>query len=176
MKGKTGGIAAAVAAGMSLLSSSAFAGVADCGMLTNFASVTYQNTAGDPYSASYAVTAAVTIASPNLIVNKTASPTIQGAGGTVVFCIGFQNLSYCASAINVMIRDKVPDNMNFNLAAYVAWTTGPNDGAMTSEFSVNGTTWTAGTPAVVGQYYLRWTYFQLAPRESGVVCFRATVL
>lgn len=174
---KTGiGMAAAVAVAL-LAPLSAHAGVADCGLLTNFASVTYQNTAGDPYSASYAVTFPVRVATPNLMVSKVASPTLQGAGGMVQFCISFQNLSFCASAINVLVLDKVPDAMNYQVSgADVEWTNGPNNGTDYREFSMNGTAWTAGIPAVVGQYYLRWTYPALAPRESGVLCFRATVL
>lgn len=164
---------------LALGASNAFAGVADCGMLTNFASVTYQNTAGDPYTASYAVTYPVMVATPNLAFTKVATPTLQGAGGTVTFCINFQNMSYCASAINVLITDKVPDNMNFSPIApnFSQWTGGPNNGTGTAENAAAlAGPWTAGEPAVVGNYFLRWAFPKLAPRESGVICFRASVL
>ena len=173
-------MAVVLAGGLTLLVPvPAFAGVADCGMLTNFASVTYSNTAGDPYEASYAVTAPFKVASPNLVISKYATPTIQGAGGTVFFCINFQNLSYCASAINVLVRDKVPDNMNFIVIGpnYYAWTNGPNNGTDADEYAAVSTgPWTPGEPAVAGNYWLRWSFPMLAPRESGVICFRATVL
>jgi len=168
-----------VAGILCLLAPAVQAGVADCGMLTNFASVTYSNTAGDPYEASYAVTAPFKVASPNLVISKYATPTIQGAGGTVFFCINFQNLSYCASAINVLVRDKVPDNMNFIVIGpnYYAWTNGPNNGTDADEYAAVSTgPWTPGEPAVAGNYWLRWSFPMLAPRESGVICFRATVL
>ena len=178
MNGKTSGMAVAGVLALALLASSpASAGVADCGMLTNFASVSYNNTAGDNYFASYAVTAAISIATPSLVISKVSSPTMQGAGGTVQFCISFQNLSWCASAIDVLITDKVPDSMNYVVTGTdVEWTNGPNNGLDVREFSSNGIAWTAGIPAVPGQYYLRWAYDQLAPRESGVICFRASVL
>lgn len=172
-------LAAACLAALGLLAAPqpASAGVADCGMLTNFASVTFMTSAGAQVEPTYAVTAAVRIATPNIVVSKVATPTMQGAGGTVVFCINFQNLSFCASAINVLITDKVPDSMNFVVVAYDDWTSGPNDGTMTSENSTNGgATWNAGAPGAVGSYLLRWSYSKLAPRESGVICFRASVL
>ena len=171
--------AAAVAGAMLLGASSAHAGVADCGMLTNFASVTFQNSAGDAYETSYAVTFPVKVASPNIVFNKVASPTIQGASGTVQFCINFQNLSYCASAINVLVTDKVPDNMNFFPIApnYFAWTNGPNSASSVAEYAAAlAGPWTSGEPSVAGNYFLRWAFPKLAPRESGVICFRATVL
>jgi len=176
---KHGNMTAVVAGAWLLLAPQARAGVADCGMLTNFASVTYQNTAGDAYETSYAVTYPVKVASPNIVFNKTSNPTIQSSSGTVSFCINFQNLSYCASAINVLVTDKVPDNMNFFPTApnYFAWTNGPNNTTENEEYaSVLAGPWTAGEPSLPGNYYLRWAYPFLAPRESGVICFRATVL
>ena len=179
MKKMTAWTAAAVAGTLSLLvPAGASAGVADCGMLTNFASITLQTIVGGPGSEiSYGVTAPVKVATPTLMIAKVSTPTMQGAGGTVTFCINFQNMSYCASAINVLITDRVPDNMNFTMGApnYTAWTNGPNNGTEDNEW-LNGAAWTAGEPAIVGQYYLRWAFPKLAPRESGVICFRASVL
>jgi len=196
MNGKTSGMAAAVRlvpsararlttvtvavlAGACVLLAPSFAsaGVADCGMLTNFASVTFQSAGYTPVEVSYAVTASIRIATPNLVISKVSTPTMQGAGGTVTFCISFQNISYCASAIDVIITDRVPDNMNFIMGApnYTAWTNGPNNGTQVNQW-LNAGVWTAGEPAIVGQYYLRWAFDQLAPRESGVICFRASVL
>lgn len=174
---KTGiGMAAAVVVAL-LAPLPAHAGVADCGLLTNFASVTYQNTAGDPYSASYAVTFPIRVATPNLMVSKVASPTLQGAGGIVQFCISFQNLSFCASAIDVVVTDRVPDNMNFLPLGpnFYAWTNGPNNGTEQEQWN-NAGTWTNGEPVTYANFSLRWGYPRLAPRESGVICFRASVL
>lgn len=157
--------------------SMARAGVADCGMITNFASVTGTLTAGSPVPITYNVTASIKVASPNIIIDKVATPTVQGASGTVTFCINFQNLSYCASAINVLITDRVPSYMNSIVGPnFGQWTNGPNNGTAAAEFSPDGITWTAGEPAAVGQYFLRWAFPKLRPRESGVICFRATVL
>jgi hypothetical protein len=162
------GLAAALAPAV------AAAGVADCGMITNIASVTYTDTFGVQKVISWNVTAMVMVASPNMIVNKTATPTLQGAGGIVNFCISFQNLSYCASAIDVTIWDKVPDSMNYMPASLGEWTNGA--GTMDSAFGAASPPGTVGEPAAYGQYYLRWGYNFLGPRESGVICYRATVL
>jgi len=169
----------AVAAGLAGLSAmlfpaAAFAGVADCGMITNIASVTYTSTVGVQKVISWNVTAMVMVASPSLIVDKRATPTLQGAGGTVTFCINFQNLSYCASAIDVTIWDKVPDSMNYVPASFQEWTNGT--GTVDSAFGAASPPNTVGEPAAFGQYYLRWGYNFLGPRESGVICYRATVL
>ncbi len=161
-------------------SGQAIAATADCSQITNFASATYQNSSLDGYIVSYAVTARVQAATPGVITGKTATPTIQGSGGQVTFCITFQNLSYCASAFNVMIHDRVPDGMNYNSGfALASWTS--SGGVPSPYWNLNGTpTWNAGTPTPPANgsatYYLRWVFDQLDPRESGVVCFQASVL
>jgi len=167
-------VAAAVVAVL-LMAGKAAAATADCSQITNFASATYQNSSLDGYIVSYAVTARVMAGTPGVITGKTATPTIQGSGGVVTFCITFQNVSYCASAFNVMVTDKVPDGMNYVGNSLASWTTG--GGAASPFFGVGVYPATAGQPAgISASYNLRWVFDELGPRESGALCFQASVL
>jgi len=163
---------AAVAAAL-LWGAAAGAATGDGVLLTNFASATYQNTAGNAYEIAYAVTETVLVATPATLIRKDANPTMQAAGGTVTFCITFSNTSAFASAVNVTVSDKVPDNMR-----WVGWGTlwNPGGGAPTTAYAAAPPAWTDGTPPAAGQYYLRWTMNVVGPRRSGIVCFLATVL
>ena len=157
----------------------AYAATADCAQITNFASATFQTTAQVGTNGSqlitYAVSANVMLASPGITIGKTATPTIQGAGGTVTFCIQFQNTSFCASAFNVTLVDRTPDGMNYVGNSMTTW---PPALVWNPEYALPASpnTWNSGQPAGVALYYMRWWVAVMNPRQSGVVCFRVTVL
>jgi hypothetical protein len=94
----------------------------------------------------------------------------------VTFQIWVANTSMQASAFNVVISDKLPDNVTF-LAMSAPWWNGVAPATTTSSSS-NGTAWVSSAP-LAGQgatYYLRWTLNQLAPGRSGFIQYTVTVL
>lgn len=174
------GTALAVAAVLVLgATREALAATADCAQITNFASATFQTTAQVGSFGStlitYAVTANVMAASPDMSIGKVATPTIQGSGGIVTFCIRFQNTSYCASAFNVTLVDRTPDGMNYVGSSMSTW---PPAVSWNPEYALPASpnTWNSGQPTGVALYYLRWWAPILNPRQSGVVCFNVSVL
>ena len=97
----------------------------------------------------------------------------------MTFRLWVVNCSPYASAFNVSIIDKLPDNVGFNTTIATAgntWTNGP--GAWTAYDGTNGTTWGAGEPAV-GQttpYYLRYILSLLGPSKSAYVQYGVNIL
>ena len=152
-----------------------------CGaMLTNTVSATFgSNPTGTvPFTVSYNSSTSVIINCPAITVNKTATPTLQTAGQTVVFRVWVANTSPWFSAFNVAVIDRLPDNMEWAGVATGYWTNMP------------APVWTEGSSAVYagpyavapptsGQdypYFMRWTLNILGPGKSGFVEFQARIL
>lgn len=153
----------------------------DGSLLTNLASGTYKITSGTGQLISYGASAMVIVMTPATVIGKVASPTMMTSGGTVTFCITFSNASAWASAMNVVITDVLPDNMKYvaggevyygitgGSTVYPAWATSAA-GPWTQTTPNTGQTSPAGT------LYLKWTVDVTGPKQSGQVCYKATVL
>ena len=120
----------------------------------------------------------VIVANPVAVLWKTASTTVQAPGGTVTFCVSFDNQSDCASAFNVVITDKVPDNMTFKA---IELFNEPWDGRIFPTWgNALAGPWTAGNPPTgqgpIGSLYLRWSVPMQGMWCSGIVCYTVTVL
>jgi len=161
----------------------AMALTADGVLLTNLAWATYRISSGLGQNITYGATANVIVATPNLQLKKNASATMQVAGGMVTFCLSFSNTSSLTSAINVVVNDRLPDNMKF----YDPTGTGSFDndppGSVTGiqpAWSAPTTAgpWTAGYPpsGQAGPLYLRWSVDIVGPNESGYMCYSASIL
>ena len=151
---------------------------ADGALITNNVTATYGGSGGISikYTVSYMATANVLISCPVVSLAKVAIPTVQSAAGVVTFQIWVANTSMQASAFNVVISDKLPDNVTF-LGPVTTWWNGTAPATTTSSSS-NGTTWPSSAPLAGqgGPYYLRWTLNQLAPGRSGFFQYTVTVL
>ena len=172
----------AAAAFLSLLGASRVSAMtAEGTLITNLASATANpTTAGIPQLVTgvitYGVTATVGVANPTVMLNKTATPTIQATGGVVTFCITFSNSSDYVSAFNIVIRDIAPNNMGF-VDWWTQWVDDPSAIPNPPDYSYNaGTLWTTGTPIVGRTVAARWSVPALGPGRSGYVCYRASVL
>ena len=150
-----------------------------CGsLLTNTVSATFGSApAGTvPFTVSYNTSATVLINCPIIIVSKTATPTLQTAGQTVVFRIWVANTSPYFSAFNVAVIDRLPDNMEWE-SGYTYWTNMPAP-VWASGWASGYAGPYAGTP-LLGQdpsCYMRWTLDLLGPGKSGFVEFTARIL
>lgn len=155
---------------------------ADGVLLTNTVAATYHGLAGYPdggcptcprYVVSYLASANILISCPVVSLLKTAVPTVEGAGGTVIYRLWAVNDSLEASAFNFTMTDVLPPYMSF-VAMNPSW---PGLPWVTSS-SVDGSTYTPGAPAAGqgGQYYLRWTIDELGPGMSAYVEFQAVIL
>ncbi len=163
------------------LAAPAAATTADGVIITNFASCTqYEyNASVVGYPIDYSATAALIVATPQVLFQKDATPTVQASSGTVTYCITFSNSSAWQSAMNVVVEDKIPNGMNYLTGSLVpapeGWVSG--GGSVTASWSSNGgAAWNAGGPASTGNYWLRFTIDFISPSESGYVCYRATIL
>lgn len=172
-----------MAAGMVSVALAALAGTAsaltaDGVLITNQAWGTYKITAGTGQNITYAATANVLVATPVIQLKKTTSATIQVAGGVVTFCLSFSNTSANASAVNVVVADKLPDNMKFYDPSAVSFMNEPPDGTMTWAYSFNNTAWTTGAPpsGQAGPLYMRWTTNVVGPHESAYMCYTVSIL
>lgn len=151
-----------------------------CGsLLTNSVSVTFgSNPAGSVlFNVSYNSSASVLINCPTVIVSKTATPTLQTAGQTVVFRVWVANTSPYFSAFNVAVIDRLPDNMEWAGVASAYWTNMP--APVWTEGSANAYPGPYGATPASGQdfpYYLRWTLNLVGPGRSGFVEFTARIL
>lgn len=154
---------------------------ADGALITNNVTATYGGSGGITikYTVSYMATANVLISCPVVSLAKVAIPTVQSAGSVVTFQVWVANTSLQASAFNVVISDRLPDNVTW-LGPQTVWWSGvlPAPG-LTSAESTNGVAaYVTGTPPA-GQgspYYLRWTIDRLGPGRSGFIQYLATVL
>ena len=165
---------------IALLASGSASALSICGsMLTNTISVTFgSNPAGSvPFTVSYNSSASVLINCPVITVSKTATPTLQTAGQTVVFRVWVANTSPWFSAFNVAVIDRLPDNMEWAGVATTYWTNMPAPvWAEGSSATYPGPY--AGSP-LSGQdypYYMRWTLDLLGPGKSGFLEFQARIL
>ena len=153
-------------------------------LLTNIASASYWKTDGSPRTVTFNATFAVFVKTPNVMMKKTAFPSMQAAGGVVYFCITFSNHSRYTTAFNLVMTDQLPVNMSYvghdpaRDHEYVADPTA----VLTPSFTLDGgATWTDGAWLTNGQeggpnVRMRWTINELGPGRSGLLCFLAKVL
>ena len=146
-------------------------------LITNLASATFKDKTGVMREISYGATSWVLVATPSIMLSKMATPTIAVSGGTVTFCITFSNASSLTSAVNVVISDKVPDNVRFD---NVRLENDPAGGIITPSWSTNNAApWTTNWPPVaqgpVNSLFLRWTTDVMGPRQSAIVCYSVTI-
>jgi len=160
------------------LAGRAGATTADGTLVTNVATATFAAPYPGAFAVSYASTATVLIANPCINLQKTVTPSIQAAGGTLTFRLWVINCSPYASAFNVSVIDKIPDNVAFTtpMASAGSWTNGP--GAWAGYGSLLGTAWAAGEPLAgqVTPYYLRYILSLLGPNKSAYVQYGVNIL
>lgn len=150
-------------------------------LLTNMVSVTFGTapTSGVQVQVSYGGTAAVLVQNPTLSVSKYATPTLQASGSDVTFRVCVMNLSATASAFNVAVVDRLPDNMEWAGAATTMWSMGVPAGTWTETSSASFPGPYGVAAPASGQdypYYMRWVLTHLGPGRSGCVEFRARIL
>ena len=151
----------------------------DGSLLTNAVSATFSaNTAGTvAYAVSYNSTATVIVRNPAIELTKVATPTTMSAGGEITFRVWAANTSLYSSAFDVVVIDRLPDNMEYVNPSFGQWVNGT--GTWTAEYSsAYGAGYAAGQPGN-GQdapYYLRWTLNWLGPGRSGFIEFKARIL
>jgi len=160
----------------------ASAATTDGTLITNVACGTFQSASGMGFAISYCCTANVYVTNPCVALQKRATPTVQSSGGVVTFELVAINCSCSSSAFNIMITDRLPDNMAFFSGPVNGWNgfyaAGPNP-TSTPYKSNDNLSWTANWPAVAGQvtpFWLRWQLDFLGPCESSSISFQATVL
>jgi len=109
-------------------------------------------------------------------LTKVANPTTQAAGGTVTFSLWVVNCSADASAFNVSVTDRLPDNAGFD-ATQGEWP-GLSGGTWSRQNGSNGSTWAVGNPTAgqTAAWYLRFVLSQLGPNRSAYAAFSVTVL
>jgi uncharacterized repeat protein (TIGR01451 family) len=163
----------------------ASAATTDGTLITNVACGTFQSAAGMGFAISYCCTANVIVSNPCVALQKRATPTVQSSGGVVTFELIAINCSCSSSAFNIMVTDRLPDNVAFFSGPVNAWngTSGaPGPNPISTPYKSPdglGTTYTANWPAAAGQvapYWLRWQLEFLGPCESSAISFLATVL
>jgi len=159
------------------LAGQARATTSDGAIVTNVACATFSAVYPGAFAVSYCATATVLVANPCINLRKEVTPSVQAAGGTLTFRLWVINCSPYASAFNVSIIDKLPDNVGFNTDMTTGnWANGP--GVWTQYESTNGTAWAAGAPPV-GQttpYYLRYILSVLGPAKSAYVQYGVNIL
>ena len=166
--------------GAALLPRYASAMAADGALITNIVSATYGGSGGPTiqYKVSYNATITVLVSCPVVSLAKVAIPTVQSAGAVVTFQIWVANTSMQASAFNVVINDRLPDNMTYLGPLTFTWFSGAPVVVTTNAANTATPPWIAGQPNA-GQgspYYLRWTIDKLGPTRSGYIQFLATVI
>ncbi len=151
---------------------------ADGTLITNVACATFQAAGGQGFAVSYCVTAIVRVDSPCIALQKIANPTVQSSGGTVTFSIYVVNCSCTNSAFNIMVTDRLPDNMSYS-GNYAGIALGFPGTWTPYQSSVNtGTGW-SGVALAVGQgapYYMRYILDFISPCKSALVTFTANVI
>ena len=151
-------------------------------LLTNTVAATYHGLGGFPdggcsacpqYEVSYLASSNVLIGCPVITLRKLATPTQEGAGGTVMYRLWAINDSLEASAFNFTLTDVLPPYISF-VALGAEW---PAALGWVVSSSADNITYAAGVPAGQdGRYYLRWTIDQLGPGLSAYVEFSAVIL
>jgi uncharacterized repeat protein (TIGR01451 family) len=181
-------LAATLALAAMALPRSASALTTDGAMMTNSAWATFSGVAGVGvwYRTSYLASSSVVVCNPIVAYVKTATPTMVMPTGTVTFTLCMVNSSITTSAFNMVITDKLPDNMGYLGASWTAVLTPPG-GAWTATFATTmGGAWcvpncqppagSVNTTVAPGAYYLRWVITVTGPGKSACVSYGATVL
>ncbi len=156
---------------------------ADGALMTNSAWATFSGSAGKDvwYRTSYLASASVLVCNPIVAFVKTATPSMAAPSNTVTFTMCAVNSSITTSAFNLVLTDRLPDNMAYiPPVSYM-----PAAGVFTATYATVLTgTWTAGEPGVGANnvplapaaYYLRWVANVTGPGKSSCVYYRVTVL
>jgi len=168
--------------GLMVAGRSALAATTDGTLITNAACGSFQSAQGMQFWISYCSTAWVIVSNPCVALNKRATPTVQSSGGTVTFELVAINCSCTTSSFNIIITDRLPDNM-----AYVGLGTphytwyglpAPNPSWYQSSANTYAGPYGAALPGP-GQlppYFLRFSLDWIGPCKSAAVAFIATVL
>lgn len=164
---------------------------ADGALITNVASATYRGTfafGGPTLEVDYNVTVVVLVTTPQMMIQKTGTPTMQAPGGLVTFCLTFSNQSAYTSAFNFVITDAIPDNMRFYQETF---TNNPAGGIIVPTWSDDGgATWNDAVGVAplgggAGRYpfsccavdvILRWSVDLVGIQQSGYVCYTTSIL
>ena len=176
---KRGFLAAlAITAMTALFPAGAPALTADGCVMTSVANVTFCSIAGVfvGFKVSYGATAPVLICNPLVAYTKTATPTMSIPTGTVTFSLCIINNSSTTSAFNMVVSDKLPDNMSYVQPSYGIW----GGTATMTNAAVMAGPWSLGEPpdGQANPMYLRWTVEMIppGPGRSACVDFAARVL
>lgn len=161
---------------------------ADGALMTNSAWATFSGAAGLAvwYRTSYLASASVLVCNPVVAYRKTATPTMVAPTNTVTFTLCAINSSVTTSAFNLVLMDRLPDNMGYIPPWDGGWSTG--GGTWLASYAT-GLTATFCTPncqpglgvnntmaGAGGAYYLRWVVNVTGPGKSACVTYQASVL
>ena len=159
------------------------AATTDGTLITNVACGSFQSSSGMQFWVSYCATATVIVSNPCVSLVKRATPTVQSSGGTVTFELLAINCSCSNSSFNIIITDRLPDNMAYVGATTPFYTWYGAGGVPNPTWYQGGSLAYAGPygPNLpgVGQpapYYLRFSLDFIGPCRSAGVAFIATVL
>jgi hypothetical protein len=145
-------------------------------VLNNLVSATYHGVSGvaAQYEVSYQASAEVIISCPVLSLQKRSNITLQNVGGEVTFILCAINDSFLASAFNVTIRDRMPDNVAWS-GSYGTWGTAfDNELYSTDDITYSGDL--TGVQPGVGDapLWFLWTA-TIGPMCSACVQYAVTV-
>ena len=167
-----------------LASGRVHAATVDGGLLTNTVSAVVDSYVGVPSgTVSYSATALVMVCTPTIEMVKRASMTVQGAGGTVTFCIWAVNASAFTSAFNVVLEDLIPSNFSYVKGGQDLW---PSSLVTMGYAQLHPTgsccayTWNDDPPdgqtTLMGPVWLKWAVSELGPNQSALMCFKMRLL
>ena len=159
-----------------LATASAWGATADGVMITNTVCATFGSAGGVGFQVSYCATRPVQVQNPCISLLKTTTPTAVAAGGTMTYTLWVVNCSATASAFNVNVTDRMPENVAMDL--FRGGWPGISAGTWSQSSGSNGTTWAGGVPAA-GQttpYFLRFSLDLLGPNRSAMQTYSVTVL
>lgn len=168
-----------VLAGVVLLAAAqgARAATADGVMITNTVCATFGSPTGVQFTVSYCATRPIQVQNPCVSLQKTSNPTAVAAGGTMTYTLWVVNCSPWASAFNVAIGDRLPENVGYD-ANRGNWP-GLSAGTWTKYRGSDGANWQAAQDPPAGQatpYYLRFVLDMLGPNRSAMQAYSVTVL
>jgi uncharacterized repeat protein (TIGR01451 family) len=118
----------------------------------------------------------VLVQNPCISLQKVSNPTAVAAGGTMTYTLWVVNCSATASAFNINVVDRMPENVAMD--AFRGGWPGISAGTWSQFSGSNGTTWAAGVP-LAGQttpYFLRFALDLLGPNRSAMQTYSVTVL
>ena len=159
---------------------SALAATTDGTLITNVACGTFQSASGIGFAISYCCTATVIVSNPCVSLQKSATPTLQSSGGYVTFQLIAKECGCTTSAFNIMVTDRLPDNMALmSVASTNVMNWGGGTAPIHSLFSsTNNVNWNANWPGTLGQlppFWLWWQLEYLGPCKSSSISFLTTV-